>query len=631
MVRLAALLAAVFPALAQTPLDNYLNAEAERLMKARVSAVASLSRASAQERQKTIRASILASIGGLPKGAGPLNARVTGTLDRAGYRVENIVFESLPRFFVTANVYIPKNGRAPFPAVVGVAGHSNNGKASATYQHVWISLARRGYVVIAIDPPGQGERGETIDEATGLSRAGIGTQEHTLSGLQCLLTGNHIAQYIIHDGMRAIDYLLTRKDVDATRIAVAGNSGGGTQTAYLAALEERLAAAVSSCYMTSWRQLWYKPGPQDGEQVFPNFLRDGLDFSDFAFSFAPRPFLMTTAIQDFFPIDGARAAFAEIRSFYNSIDASGKAGYFEFDDTHGWSKPRREAAYRWLDQWLLGRETVGGEGDVETEQEQNLYATATGQLRTSLGGETTQSLNARKAVALLAARGNAAPQLPVVAKRIALTLAEPRLYTPALTVPETAAAKVPAVLAMNATKVDLAALQATGWMVASIQRPPGVVQQASRAFLLGKTLLGFETAEVIRAVTGLVAHPRVDASRIRIYARGNASVAALHAAFLDSRIQSIALEAMPLSWHSITQAKMHRGLADIIVPGALLDYDLPDLAKAVAPRVVWLVDTRDAMGATLLLDAVKRDYPSAHAAYRPEGWKFQKVYSAWLN
>lgn len=124
-----------------------------------------------------------------------------------------------------------------------------------------------------------------------------------MAGTQCLLTGTTYARWETWDGVRAFDYLLTRPDVDARRIAVAGNSGGGTQSAYLAVAEPRLASGVASCYLTSWEKLWAGPGPQDAEQNFPGFLKAGLDFPDFPIAFAPKPFLMTTAIQDFFPID----------------------------------------------------------------------------------------------------------------------------------------------------------------------------------------------------------------------------------------------------------------------------------------------------------------------------------------
>ena len=250
-------------------------------------------------------------------------------------------------------------GAGPFPAVLGTAGHSVDSKAEDLYQHTWISLARRGFLVLAYDPPGQGERIEYLDPATGKTRASGPTGEHTTAGLQCLLTGTNIARYFIWDGIRAVDYLLTRPDVDPKRIAVAGNSGGGTQSSYLAAFEPRLAAAAPSCYLTTWEKLWAGPGPQDAEQVFVNFLKDGLDFADFLIAFAPKPIHMAAAVRDYFPIDGARATYSEARALFQTAGAADHIGFFEFDDTHGWSKPRREATYRWFTRWLQNQSDDG--------------------------------------------------------------------------------------------------------------------------------------------------------------------------------------------------------------------------------------------------------------------------------
>ena len=196
-----------------------------------------------------------------------------------------------------------------------------------------------------------------------------------MAGVQCLLTGTNIARYFIWDGIRAFDYLLTRPDVDPKRIGVAGNSGGGTQSSYLAAFEPRLAAAAPSCYLTSWEKLWAGPGPQDAEQNFVNFLKDGLDFPDFLIAFAPKPIQMATATRDFFPIDGAKATFAEAHRIFEVLDAGPHMGFFEFDDTHGWSKPRREATYRWFARWLQGREDDGVEPALKLDSPKDLQCT----------------------------------------------------------------------------------------------------------------------------------------------------------------------------------------------------------------------------------------------------------------
>ena len=641
-MRAAVLLLAVLAARAQSPLevvggldgmvDRYLSGVAERQFAARKAAVARIrTAADVRVRQEYVRGKLLAEIGGLPART-PLNARITGTVERAGYRIEKLVFESQPRFYVTANVYVPAGGKPPYPAVLGTAGHSLDGKADDTYQHAWISLAKRGFVVLAYDPPGQGERFEYLDTATGRSAlSGGGTGEHIMAGLQCLLTGTNIARYFINDGMRALDYLLTRPDVDAKRIAVAGNSGGGTQSSYLAAFEPRLAAAAPSCYLTAWETLWADPGPQDAEQVFAGFLRDGLDFPDFLISFAPRPIQMATAVRDFFPIDGARATYAEARATFRTLGAADHMGYFEFDDTHGWSKPRREATYRWLARWLEERNDDGVEDpDVKTSAPKELAVTDTGQVSTAFpGAATVQSLNLALAEELYAKRaGEVAAKVrtrlnvatergaPPFEKRgeiaresyriemIALR-PETGITVPALVfVPSGGAARKPAVLSLNSSgkAADAGALEGLaragnvvlaidprGWGEAgSAPGPRGGYSKAyqtnMRALLVGMTMAGMQTGDTLRAFDYLNSRPDVDARRIRAIGKGKGCAIALFAGVLEPRITQVECEEPPPSYMEVVRARMHSGDMDLVVPGVLRDFDLPDVGAALGAR-----------------------------------------------
>jgi cephalosporin-C deacetylase-like acetyl esterase len=656
------------------------------------------SRAGVEERQRYVRDRFLEALGGFPDRT-PLNARITGTLDRGDYRVEMLVYESLPGFYVTANVYVPRGPAPPFPAVLGTAGHTANGKASATYQHAWISLAKRGFLVLAFDPPGQGERSLYFDPDLGRSRVGIGTREHTLSGLQCLLTGHHFARYELWDAVRGVDYLLTRDDVDPGRLAVAGNSGGGTQSAYLAVVEPRLAVAVSSCYMTSWKQLWFEPGPQDAEQDLPGFLSRGLDFSDYALAFAPRPFQIQSATRDFFPIAGARATYEEARRLYGVLGEADRMGFFEHDDTHGWSRPRREATYRWLERWLHERVDDGGEPDHETELESHLYATPTGQVSTTYeGAETVQSLNRAVAEKMfpertasrlddaasmddlvrsrlrIAGRGSE-PTVTAWAvlrrdgcriEKIALETA-PGITIPALVfVPEGGPARKPAVLYVDGSGKaaqareggDIGALAGAGHVVLAPDvrgvgesRPTSasggyqpVWQMLQRALLVDRTMVGLQVEDLLAVFEHLRERRDVDPSRIAVVGRGSGGILALTLAVIEPRVQKVALEDTVLSYLEIARARYHEDLVASFVPGILKDFDLPDLAAAVAPRPVWIVDPRTPTGALVPVDRARREYESATRAYqergrdqsfrvlhRPEGWPLEKVYADWLE
>lgn len=585
-------------------------------------------------RQDYVRRTILDSLGGWPAKT-PLQARITGTLDRDTYKVEKLVFESLPGFRVTANVYVPTGRKGPFPAILGVAGHSNEGKAIDTYQRAWIGFVKRGWLVLAYDPPGQGERSEYWDATANKSKVGIGTREHTMAGLQCLLTGTNVARYEVWDGIRAFDYLLTRNDVDPKRIAVAGNSGGGTQSAYLSVLEPRLAASAPSCYITSWRKLWYNPGPQDGEQNFHNFIGAGLDFGDFLLAFAPKPIKMMTAIKDFFPIDGARATYQETARLFELLNARDKIDFFEYDDTHGWSKPRREATYRWFERHLNGREDEGLEPEFAVEKPTTLNVTETGQLATSLGSETVHSLNRKLAEQMHGRRASTRPstslpslvraRLNVHAPAASLTTrsfgeigrdgyrierltleTEPGITVPALLfVPaRRTGGQSPATLCLDAKgkqacEADLAAaalkgelglaIDPRGWgeSAAPVSQRGGygaAYQTFMRAFLLGRTIPGLQVVDVLRAVDYLRSRPDADPNQITVRGAGNAGVLALYAGTLDARIAKVQAPGHLESYLWLAQQPVHEGYLDVIVPGVLKDFDIPDMVKHLGSR-----------------------------------------------
>src|SRR5215472_2131909 len=337
-------------------LPAYLRAAANSLLDEREQRVAKIATlADLKSRQQYVRERIRGYLGDLPERT-PLNPRVVGSLDRGDYRVERIIFESRPGFYVTANLYLPKTGTPPYPAILYPLGHERGAKAHQAWQRCLASLARRGFIALAWDPLGQGERIQMYDEDLHDTKTTGSTVEHTIIGTQCLLTGSHVAQYTIWDGMRALDYLLSRPEVDPKRVGCTGNSGGGTLTAYLSALDDRIQVAAPSCYITSWRRMLESIGPQDAEQVFPLFLHDKLDYPDYIYAFGGKPFRMLTAIRDFFPISGARATFAEVRQTLTRLDLANHIEMFEYDDGHGYNRPCREAGYRWFTRWLEGTE-----------------------------------------------------------------------------------------------------------------------------------------------------------------------------------------------------------------------------------------------------------------------------------
>ncbi|MDX2032189.1 MAG: acetylxylan esterase [Blastocatellia bacterium] len=351
-------------------------------------------------RRSEVRAKILASIGGLPEKT-PLNARVVGTIERDEYRIEKLIFESQPRFFVTANLYLPTRGRGPYPGILVPLGHEPAPKAYPDAQHLLIGLAQRGFAALAWDPIGQGERIQIYDPDLEESKVLRSPTEHAVVGMQCTVVGDNLARYMIQDGIRALDYLLTRPEIDPARIGCTGNSGGGNLTAYLAALDDRIHAAAPSCWLTSWDGLLGTIGPQDSEQTLFPFIAEGIDYPDFIYAVAPKPYLILGATRDFFSINGTRETYTEAKRIYDTLAAPEKLSMVEADDYHGYSAPRRLAAYRWFERWFKGSEEVRSESrpesGIELSTDQELRCTETGQVTTSLNSETVFSLNQKRA------------------------------------------------------------------------------------------------------------------------------------------------------------------------------------------------------------------------------------------
>lgn len=338
------------------------------------------SRAACLAWQEERRAFFLQQIGGLPERT-PLNARVAGELQGDGYRVEKVLFESRPRHHVSANLYLPVTP-GPFPAVLVPCGHSHNGKASGQYQRVCMLLARNGMAALCYDPIGQGERYQMLnfenDQEHFASTPGglkvphprvqyLCTIEHTAMGLGSILLGSNTAQFSIWDGMRAIDYLQSRDDIIADKIGCTGNSGGGTLTAYLMALDERIVAAAPACYLTTFERLLQTKGPQDAEQNIFDQIRFGMDEPDYVMLRAPRPTLICAARRDAtFDIEGAWDLYRQSKVFYATLGYPERVDISDADQPHGFHLPQREAAARWMHRWLLGTDKVIHEVDPAT-------------------------------------------------------------------------------------------------------------------------------------------------------------------------------------------------------------------------------------------------------------------------
>ncbi len=328
----------------------------------------------------------------------PLNAIVTGTIEREDFIAEKIVFESLPGFYVTGCLLIPKiKKQEKLPAVIVPTGHSQAAFRRDVYQNSTLNLVKKGFIVFTFDPIGQGERIQYLDSSTNQSYIGGSTLEHSYAGAQCLLTGNSISDYFIWDGIRAIDFLCSRPEVDTTRTGMTGVSGGGTQTAFVSAFDDRIRAAAPESYITSYYRLFESIGPQDAEQNLYKGLLKGFEHVDLLTMRAPKPTMIISTTQDFFPIQGARETYSQAKEIFSVMGASENIKMMEADGVHGSKKANRQKMYNFFQTELdLPGDTV--DHDVDYINEDKLIVTPTGQVVSAYDSKTIFDFNKAKAI-----------------------------------------------------------------------------------------------------------------------------------------------------------------------------------------------------------------------------------------
>lgn len=301
-----------------------------------------------------------------------LNPQITGEIKQDGYKIEKIVYQSFENHHVTANLYVP-NGSGKFPAVLLFCGHEDVSKATESYQKTAILLAKNGFIVFVIDPISQSERVQLTDE-TGKALTRGSTTEHTLLNLSSNLLGTSVAAYELFDNQRGLDYLVTRKEVDATKIGVVGNSGGGMQTIYFAAVDERVKVIVPCSYLASRENTFATTGAADGCAQIPNEGAQLLEMSDYLIAAAPKPTLVLAGRYDFIDYNGTLQSFKDLQKVYDSLGEADKISLFTYDDGHGISKPKREKAVQWLRKWFYGDDKSIVELDLKTLTDRELFA-----------------------------------------------------------------------------------------------------------------------------------------------------------------------------------------------------------------------------------------------------------------
>lgn len=615
-----------------------------------------------KKRQQELRTKFIEALGGFPDKS-DLKPQVTGKLERNGYVVEKVIFESRPNHHVTANLYLPA-GKGPFPVVLMPIGHSANGKVAS--QNMAVMLASQGIASFPYDPISQGERRQLLDEK-GKAFVPSMTNEHTLIGVGALLNGESTASYRIWDGIRALDYLCSRPEIDSKRIGCTGVSGGGTLTSYLMALDDRIVAAAPSCYITSLERLFATIGPQDAEQNITGQVAFGMDHADYILLRAPKPTLLLAATKDFFNIDGTWASFREAKRVYSMLGAPEKIDLAETDTTHGYPKGHREPMVRFMKRWLLDKIEPYTEEVLKLDSEADLRCTRTGQVLEDLKGKSVFDLNREKAAELaklrakmsltnseLRARVSRMIGMELAAPAATMTRAgtidrdsyrieklifetEPGMQIPALLFVPAGKVDLPIVIYLNGLgksadaakggpieKLALAgnrvlAIDPRGFGEVAPGNPPKTPSyfgvDFTNAFLalhLNRPLLGQRVSDVLSVMRYMANESGQELSIVGI---GSAAPIALHTAALSPIVKQTTIEKGLISWTNVVHTPVSYDQLTHIIPGALKVYDLPDLATLIAPRGLTIRGAVDAAGKPVAKEMLEGEYSNAKSAY----------------
>ena len=624
------------------------------------------SKAACAKWQEDRRAFFLERIGGVPERT-PLNPKITGTLQATGYRIEKILLETRPGFHLTGNLYLPETP-APWPAVLVPCGHSHDGKAVAQYQLISRLLARNGMAALCYDPIGQGERYQllakegdrtTFEDAPQVkvphpAARFLCITEHTLTAISSTLVGSNAAQFRIWDGMRVIDYLQSRKDIIPDKIGCTGNSGGGTETAYLMALDDRILAAAPGCYLTTFKNLVEQRGPQDGEQNIFGQIAFGMDEADYCIMRAPKPTLICAGTRDAtFDFAGTMEVFSEAKRFYSRLGFPEHLDIAAPDAPHGFTLQLREAVARFMSRWLLGKDVEIREfKDLpDTFDDDSLRAftkpdftaddlqvTPKGQVLLEDGERSVFQINGEHAASLKAKRPK--PTIETVIKTTGASAATPN---PEVKESEKIKAAGYAIRKLELTiegdfklgallfqpaqsdgsgvlylhsrsmKTDAAEdgpierlVQRGTTVLAAELRGIGETATGLRRKAWGNGRFGQGNLEILTAylmgksyvgmrtddVRSWAATLKRYSGNITAIALGEAALPTLHAAAIDPELFSrVRLRDLNPNWETVVQAGDTREQTVNMIHGVLKHYDIPDLIELAGPNKISVQST----------------------------------------
>ncbi|WP_234734206.1 alpha/beta hydrolase family protein [Tellurirhabdus bombi] len=573
-----------------------------------------------------------------------LRSQVVGTTQYDGFRIERIIFESVPNRHVTANLYIP-TGKGPFPATLILSGHGMSGKVSD--QKTALAFVLNGIAALAVDPIGQGERVQLAD-SVGKALTRGSTTEHTLLNVGSNLVGMSVAAYEYWDNMRALDYLETRQDVDKNRLGCIGSSGGGTQTTYLIGLDDRIKIASVCSYVSQRERTLELSGPSDGCQHIPYEGREHLEIGDFLVMFAPKPLLIMSGYYDFVDYWSAARVFDELKGVYGVFGEKEKVGMFSLEGGHGMPKPKREAAVTWFRTWFFNDKKPVKEKDMPPLAEKDLLCTTTGQCLTAFAQEVSipeanyemvqrtalqradfgkkgkgevrakvmelLGIELPKESVVVEATGSASARNYTLKKY--QLIREGQMPVPCLVLyPEAVKPNSKLVVLLNEN--GKSEVMASEKMLESfVNRGEILVLADLRGFgetsdpaelndtkywnreyrnamislHTGKPIMGQRVIDLFSVLDFINADANLKNHTVKVVANGAYGPAVVHAAYLDQRIGEAEISRSIKTFAQLVQQPMQRDAYSHVLYGVLGYYDLPDLVRQAGSQRVRFVD-----------------------------------------
>jgi dienelactone hydrolase len=487
---------------------------------------------------------------------------------------------------------------------------------------------------------------------------------------------------MIWDGIRAVDYLLSRNEVDPQRLGITGRSGGGTQSSYIGAFDERILAVAPECYITSLHRLIESIGPQDAEQNLFHGLAQGIDHADLLEVRAPKPAMLITTTRDFFSIQGARETAKEIKKAYNIFGKANNFHLVEDDDVHASTKANRERMYAFFQKYL---ELPGTSEDEEVNylSREELRITKTSQVITDLGGETIFSLNLKDVnhriktddynrsgavnkpeILINMVKNLIGYRHPQTNREVVFTgrykrpgyaiekyfiEGEGRYPVPFLVIKPTGKGPFPAIIYLHDEDKgkqlepggEIEWFVKKGYMVISpdllgrgevgpkrfrgdsYNFGPGGRASYNIWFLsvhTARTILGVQTSDLERLLRYIQSRADVKRDQISGIARGDIGPVLTHFAALNSSISKIALIDPLISYKSLVQNKYYNAKYMLTaVPGSISKYDLSDLYTIIAPRKLLLVNVVNQIDVSVDPSEYEIEFEHALSAYRRQG------------